>query len=71
MSVRTFPSPDEREWAQEALVHLREQYHELSLEDRLTVRRTLREMAKRLDDDLRIPSAFRALRKALAKEDEQ
>ena len=44
MSALAFPSPDEREWAQEALAHLREQYHELSLEDRLTVRRTLREM---------------------------
>ena len=46
MSALAFPSPDEQEWAQEALKHLREQYHELSLEDRLTVRRTLREMAE-------------------------
>lgn len=41
----SLPSLDKREWAQETLKQLREQYHSLPLEDRLTVRRTLREMA--------------------------
>ena len=37
---------DRRQWAKELLEQLREEYHALSLEDRLTVRRTLQEAAE-------------------------
>ncbi len=50
MNAAPFLSPDEQDWAQEALEHLREQYHELSLEDRLAVRRTLQEMAEEAEN---------------------
>ena len=40
-----FTETDRRQWAKEFLEQLREEYHTLRLEDRLTVRRTLREMA--------------------------
>jgi len=37
---------DQRKWAQETLQQLRGLYHALPLDDRLTVRRALREMAE-------------------------
>lgn len=40
-----FTQTDRRQWAKEILEELREAYHTLRLEERLTVRRTLREMA--------------------------
>lgn len=40
-----------QEWAQEALQELRETYHTLRLDDRLTVLRTLREMAEEVDHE--------------------
>ena len=43
---RAFLSLDRRKWAQETLEQLRQLYHSLPLEDRLTVRRTLRDMAE-------------------------
>ena len=46
MSALPVPSTDRRQWAKELLEQLREEYHSLSLEDRLTVRRTLQEIAR-------------------------
>lgn len=39
-----------QEWAQETLQELRDTYHTLRLEDRLTVRRALREIAGEVDN---------------------
>ena len=41
-----FTQTDRRQWAKEVLEQLREAYHALLLEDRLTVRRTLEEAAR-------------------------
>jgi hypothetical protein len=41
-----FTPTDRRQWAKEFLEQLREEYHTLRLEDPLTVRRTLQELAR-------------------------